>query len=61
MSEHDELRAYTKFQHWLATNYNNLPTTSGEMTKRAIKYLQEIKKVERTKQQENENIHTRRT
>lgn len=43
MKKHDELRTYTKFQYWLATNYNNLPTTSGEMTERAIKYLQEIK------------------
>jgi hypothetical protein len=43
MNKHDELRTYTKFQHWLATNYNDLPTTSGEMTERAIKYLKESK------------------
>jgi hypothetical protein len=49
MNTHDELRTYTKFQHWLATNYNDLPTTSGEMTERAIKYLKETKELKETK------------
>ena len=39
--EHDKLRILTTFQHWLGTNYNNLPTDSGNMTKRARKYLKE--------------------
>lgn len=41
MNKHDKLRVFTAFQHWLGTNYNNLPTDSGNMTERARLYLNE--------------------
>lgn len=41
ISKDDKLRNLTSFQHWLGSNYNNLPTDSGNMTKRAIEYLKE--------------------
>lgn len=41
MNKHDKLRVFTAFQHWLGTNYTNLPTDSGNMTKRARRYLKE--------------------
>ena len=37
-TDHDKLRALCDFQHWLGSNYNDLPTDSGEMTKRARLY-----------------------
>ncbi|MBN2776823.1 MAG: hypothetical protein JXR36_04230 [Bacteroidales bacterium] len=40
-NKHDKLRVFTAFQHWLATNYANLPADSGNMTRRAIRYLKE--------------------
>jgi len=38
MKELEKLRELTAFQYWLGTNYNTLPTDSGEMTKRANLY-----------------------
>lgn len=38
------IRLFTEFQHWLGTNYTNLPTDSDNMTKRAILFLQDIEK-----------------
>lgn len=37
----DKLRLLCLFQHWLGSNYNNLPTDSGNMTKRSRKFLKE--------------------
>lgn len=36
---HDEIRHLTSFQHFLATNYTDLPSDSDSMTKRAVEYL----------------------
>ena len=41
MEQDDKLRILTTFQHWLGTNYSNLPTDSGNMTERARKFLDE--------------------
>lgn len=42
MEDLDKIRLLTGFQHWLGTSYNNLPTDSTEMTKRARLYLKLI-------------------
>lgn len=42
VEDHEALRKLTAFQHWLGTNYTDLPTDSGEMTKRARKYTETL-------------------
>jgi hypothetical protein len=41
MTHHDKMRMFTLFQHWLGSNYNNLPTDSMNMTERAHRFLKE--------------------
>jgi len=45
MNIHDRLRVLTVFQHWLGTEYNNLPTDSGNMTERAIRFSKEYPEI----------------
>ena len=40
---HYQIRELCEFQHWLGSNYDNLPTDSVEMTERAIKFMSYIK------------------
>lgn len=39
--KHSKHRFLTSFQYWLGTEYNTLPTDSGQMTERARRYLVE--------------------
>lgn len=41
ITKHDKLRLLCRFQHWLGTHYNNLPTDSGNMTERSRKFLKD--------------------
>lgn len=41
MDKHEKRRLFCRFQYWLSTNYNTLPTNSIEMTKRSVKFLKE--------------------
>ena len=42
---HEKLSELTTFQHWLGSNYNDLPTDSKSMIERARKYLADTKPV----------------
>ena len=39
MIPHKQLRDLCQFQYWQGTNYTTLPTSSVEMTERAVEYL----------------------
>jgi hypothetical protein len=41
ITKHDKLRLLCHFQHWLGSNYDNLPCDSGNMTKRSRKFLKD--------------------